>query len=71
VNVRSENIGYEYRDVMESPENPGNFSYAASNSRFQFKIVKQADMTVRFSMFNWKWLSDIDTTEVLITDPNQ
>ncbi len=59
VNVRSENLGYEYRDVMEAPENPGNFSYIASNPRFQYKIVKQTDMKVRFSMFNWKWLSEI------------
>ena len=28
-------------------------------------------MKVRFSLFNWKWLSDIDTTEVTITDPRQ
>jgi hypothetical protein len=71
VNVRSENVGYAYRDVMEAPENPGNFSYIASNPRFQYKIVKQTDMKVRFSMFNWKWLSEIYPTEVTITEPNQ
>jgi hypothetical protein len=71
VNLRSENLGYEYRDVIEPAENPGNFNYVAYNPRFQYKIVKQTDMTVRFSLFNWKWLSDIDTTEVKITDPNQ
>jgi hypothetical protein len=28
-------------------------------------------MKVRFSMFNWKWLSEIQTAEVTITEPNQ
>lgn len=40
VNVRTENVGYDYRDVIEAPENPTNFTYIASNPRFQYKIVK-------------------------------
>jgi len=28
-------------------------------------------MTVRFSLFNWKWLSEINVINVPVTDPNQ
>ena len=28
-------------------------------------------MVVRFSFFNWKWLSEINVINVPITDPNQ
>ena len=28
-------------------------------------------MTVRFSLFNWKWLSEIYPINLAITDPNQ
>jgi hypothetical protein len=34
VDVRTENVGYEYRDVIEAPVNPGNFEYIAHNPRF-------------------------------------
>jgi hypothetical protein len=28
-------------------------------------------MTVRFSLFNWKWLSEINIINIPVTDPNQ
>lgn len=40
VDVKTENVGYDYRDVIEPAENPKNFSYVASNPRFQFKMIK-------------------------------
>ena len=58
INIRSENVGYQYRDVIIPAEKP-QFTYLASNPRNQYKLVKQTDMTVHFSLFNWKWLSEI------------
>lgn len=29
VNAKSENVGYDYRDVIVPAKNPGNFTYAA------------------------------------------
>jgi len=34
VNLRGENIGYDYRDVIEAPQKPKNFTYIANNPRF-------------------------------------
>jgi hypothetical protein len=70
VNVKSENVGYEYRDVIDAPMNPGNFEYIAHNPRFNYKMIKQTDMKVIFNMFNWKWLSQIYSSPVDITDPD-
>ena len=70
MNLYTENIGFQYRDVIEAPKKP-EFSYLASNPRNQYKIVNQSPMTVRISIFNWKWLSEIFVVNVPLLTPEE
>ena len=54
----SENVGYDYRDVVVPPVKP-NFTYIAENPKNQYKLVNGADpLNVSFTVFDWKWLSN-------------
>jgi hypothetical protein len=70
---QSENLGYEYRDVVVKavPPPSESFNYIAHNPNNRFKLTQANPVIVAFTLFDWKWLSNYKVVSVNITDPAQ
>ena len=70
LNPISSNVGYDYRDVLVPAEAP-KFQYQVENTKNQYRLSQAAPVTVTFTLFDWKWLSNYKNVTVTITDPEQ
>jgi hypothetical protein len=70
MNPTSENVGYEYRDVIVAAKAPSSdsFPYQAVNVKNKYKILKAAPVTATFTLFDWKWLSNYKIVSINVTD---
>ncbi|CDW82059.1 ef hand family protein [Stylonychia lemnae] len=68
INSKSENIGYQYRDVVQPAQVP-EFQYTAVNPTTQMKTLIGQSAQVQISIFDWKWLSQQANFMKNISDP--
>lgn len=69
----SENLGYEYRDVVvkAAPPPKESFKYVAENPQNKFKLAQANPVVVAFTLFDWKWLSNLQVVKVNVVDAKQ
>lgn len=65
----SEGVGYRYRDVLVEPKPYSSFNYVAANPETQFSIMHSDHLIVRFDFRDFKYLSNIMKTQIVIDDP--
>lgn len=64
-----ENAGYKYRDVLMEPKPYSHFNYVAANPETQFSMMQSDHLIVQFDFRDFKYLSNVMKTQVLIDDP--
>jgi len=61
IKMQRENVGYEYRDVVNKPKyNP--FKYVTQNPETEFSIIDTDKAVVSFEFHDWKYLSNVRKT---------
>ena len=63
-------MGYNYRDVIVPAQTPF-FDYQVVNEKNQYRLYQASPVTVSFTLFDWKWLSNYRNATVVVTDPDQ
>jgi hypothetical protein len=64
-----ESAGYKYRDVLVEPKSYSSFNYLAANPETQFSMMQSDHLIVQFEFRDFKFLSNVMKTQVIIDDP--
>jgi len=64
-----EGAGYRYRDVLVEPTPYSGFNYVATNPETQFSMMQSDHLIVQFDFRDFKYLSNVMKTQVIIDDP--
>lgn len=57
VDVNSENMGYQYRDVIKFATMTNQFNYTAENPKTKYTIIGNLFGSIRLDFRDMKWLS--------------
>lgn len=68
-NPNTEAAGYKYRDVVTEAKPYTGFNYVATNPQTQFSMMANDHLIVQFEFKDFKYLSNVMKTQVIITDP--
>lgn len=67
--MKTEQAGYAYRDVVVEAKPYQPFNYVSQNPETQFTVMGTDQYIVKFDFRDFKYLSNVMTTQIVISDP--